>query len=267
VGYFGTVRIAVGILLLCSTAGASAQIAVRSATIQEREVARGETYSGSVSVENGTDAPARVRLYLTDYTFTADSGSRFSRASALPRSNARWIVVSASELVIPPHRTMPVSYSVHVPTADSLAGTYWTVLMVESVPDRPPGDARKNEVALATVLRYAVQIVSHIGAAADRTFEITDPKITTTDDGASAMQLDLRNNGRRAARLRVVAELYDETGTKRGQFAQSRGLIYPGASVRQHFTFGVLPAGRFKILVTLDAGDDALFASQYTFSR
>ena len=247
--------------------GVDAQIAVRSATIQEREVTRGQSYAGTVAIENGTDAPARVRLYLADYTFTADSGSRFTRPGTLARSNARWIALGASEVVIPPHGTTPTTYNVRVPAIDSLEGSYWTVLMVESVPGAAAHEPQRNEVALSTVLRYAVQIVSHVGAANARTFAILEPAVTTTADGASVLQMDLRNDGRRASRLTVRAELYDDAGTKRGQFEQMRGLIYPGASVRQRMDFGRLASGRFKVLVTLDAGDDALFASQYTFSR
>ncbi len=250
-----------------SAGSAAAQIVVRSATIQEREVTRGQSYTGTVAIENGTDAPARVRLYLTDYTFTADSGSRFTRPGSLPRSNAHWVALGASEIVIPPHVTTPTTYNVRVPANDSLTGSYWTVLMVESVPGGASRAAQRNEVTLSTVLRYAVQIVSHVGGASDRAFAILAPAVTTTDDGTSVLQLDLRNDGRRATRLTVRGELYDDAGTKRGQFEQVRGLIYPGASVRQRMDFGKLPAGRFKILVTLDAGDDALFASQYTFSR
>jgi hypothetical protein len=220
-----------------------------------------------VVIENGTGNPARVRLYLSDYTFSADSGSKYSRPGTLARSNAPWVVLSASELLLPPHRTAPLSYNVRVPVADTLAGTYWTVLMVESVPDASARDPQRNEVAISTVLRYAVQIVSHIGAAAERTFEIRDAKVTTSDAGDSELQLDVRNTGRRGARVKVKAELYDDAGAKRGAFEQTRGLIYPGASIRQHFSFGQLPAGRFKVLVTLDAGDDALFASQFTFNR
>lgn len=248
---------------LARTTGA--QIAVRTATIQEHDVTRGETYTGAVTVENLTDKPAHVRLYLTDYEFTADSGARFSPPGSLARSNAKWVVVSGSELVIPARGTAPASYTVHVPAVDTLAGTYWTVLMVESIPD-PQREPGRNEIAISTVLRYAVQIVSHAGTS-DRSFRILDPKVTTNDDGTSTLQFDLHNDGRRGTTVRVRAELYDDSATKRGQFDQARGLLYPGTSVRQQFALGKLPSGRYKVLVTLDAGDDALFAGQFTFAR
>jgi hypothetical protein len=138
--------------------------------------------------------------------------------------------------------------------------------MVETIPENMR-DAQRNEVALSTVLRYAVQIVTHVGATADRNFAITNAAISTTDDGASDLRFDLRNDGRRGALVRVRAELYDDQGTKRGQFDDTRGPIYPGASVRQLFALGRLPAGRYRMLLTLDAGEDALFATQFTFAK
>jgi hypothetical protein len=77
----------------------------------------------------------------------------------------------------------------------------------------------------------------------------------------------LRNTGQRAAWIKVSVELYDENGTKRGAQEAKRGVIYPGLSVRQAFDLGSLPAGSYKALITIDAGDGALFAAQFTMKR
>ena len=45
---------------------------------------------------------------------------------------------------------------------------------------------------------------------------------------------------------------------------QERGLLYPGASLKQVFALGKLASGTYRAIVFADSGEDAVFASQYT---
>jgi hypothetical protein len=73
----------------------------------------------------------------------------------------------------------------------------------------------------------------------------------------------VQNAGERAYRPNLWIELYDAAGTLRGRMEQQRGLLYPGTSLKQHFSFGALPAGEYKAVVFADTGDDTVSAAQY----
>ena len=60
--------------------------------------------------------------------------------------------------------------------------------------------------------------------------------------------------------------MYDANGALRAKAKQSRGLLYPGTSLRQHFDLGALPAGTYKAVVFADTGEDSVFATQYTIT-
>ena len=128
---------AAALLLVAAIAGgattARAQVAVVSSTVQEHAAAPGESYVGTIRVLNTTAQSQTVRVYQTDYDFAADGTSRFDAPGSTPRSNARWVTPSATQLVLPPNANVAITYAVIVPRGDSIAGTYWSTVMVEAL--------------------------------------------------------------------------------------------------------------------------------------
>ena len=239
-----------------------AQIAVIGSTVEEHTAAAGQRYEGTILIRNVTAAPQTVRVYQTDYHFFADGTSHFDEPGTTVRSNAAWIKPSTSTVMIPPSSELVVGYTVSVPALDSLRGTYWSALMVEGAPTAPPTAATK-QVGLGAVVRYAVQLVTHLPAAGSRKVAFANQTLSLDSLGHHVMELEVQNAGERGYRPNLWVELYDATGAIRGRREQQRGLLYPGTSLKQRFVFDTLPAGSYKAVVFADTGDDSVFATQY----
>ena len=245
---------------------ATAQVAVLSNTVQEREAAPGERYDGTIRVLNTTVHPQAVRVYQTDYAFDAHGSTWFEAAGTAPRSNARWLAVGAARVVVPPGTEATVTYVVTVPTADTLRGSYWSTVMVESVPpDADPVGAEPRGVGVGSTVRYAIQVATHVGAGA-RTVRFSDVALQAADT-ANALELIVANAGERAYRPALWVEVYDEAGALRARRRQERGLLYPGTSLRQRFELGSLAAGGYKAVVFADIGGDAVQAATFRLRR
>src|SRR5579871_571567 len=150
-------------LALTAPAAARAQIAVLSSTVEEKTAAPGEKYSGTIVVSNPGAQPQVARIYQTDYRFAADGTAHYDDPGSSKRSNAPWITPQATRIVVPAHAQVNVPYSIAVPLSDSLKGTYWSMIMVEGAPVEPAaGSAAKPAVSLGAVMRYAIQIATHI---------------------------------------------------------------------------------------------------------
>jgi hypothetical protein len=247
---------------LATPCRAAAQIAVVGSTVEERTASAGQRYEGAILVRNLTTQPQPVRVYQSDYRFFADGTSHFDSAGSTPRSNARWITPSASALVIPASADVTITYSVAVPAIDTLRGTYWSAVMVEGVPSAPP-PAGAHQVGLGAVVRYAVQLATHLQVAGSRRVKLTKDAFAPDSAGGRRLDMVVENVGDRAYRPSLWVELYDAAGTLRARQQQQRGLLYPGTSLRQRFVFPRLPAGSYKAVVFADTGDDAVFAGQY----
>jgi len=247
--------------VLLAAAPANAQIAVLGSTVEERMAAPGESYTGMILVTNPTTADQRARIYQTDYAFAADGTSDFGEPGSNPRSNTSWITTSNRTLVIPAGGQAAVSYTVRVPTRPGLQGTYWSAIMVEGTPTAPPV-VGGNAVGVGSVIRYAVQVATHIQNSGSRRINFATPQLVP-DSAGQALELDVTNTGERAYRPVLWVELYDSTGALSARLEQVRGLVYPGSSVRQRFALRGLEAGAYKAVVFADTGDDSIFAAQY----
>lgn len=250
-----------------------AQVSVHGETVQERRARAGESYAGSVRVANATDRPQVARVYLTDYAFDAEGATRYDAPGSHPRSSAPWIALEVTEVVVPPGASALVRYHVRVP-AGAVPGTHWSLLMVEGVGAADTARAPRT-LAVATVVRYGVQIATHVdegggagtgsgaGTGADTAVAVTiSAPRATQDGGVPALTFDLANAGLRGVRPLVRVQLLGADGAVARELRQQRGLLYPGTSLRQRFALDGLPAGDYVAVVTVDCGDDALFATQ-----
>jgi hypothetical protein len=252
--------------LLVLPARLTSQIAVVGSTVEERVAAPGESYLGTIVVRNLTRQDQPVRIYQTDYLFFADGTSHFDDPGTTPHSNAKWITPTVRSLLVPPASEMTVTYTVKVPQADSLTGTYWSMIMVEGAPTEAGRSSEgRPQVGVGAVMRYAVQVATHIRTTGSRKVSFANSRLLDNpSDSTKSFELEVKNVGERAYRPTLWIEVYDEQGALKANARQERGLLYPGTSLKQTFALGKLPPGTYRAIVFADSGEDAVFASQFT---
>jgi len=231
-------------------------------TVQETLIP-GQRVEGVITLQGGEDFET-VRLYQTDYLFYADGSNLYGEPGSTARSNAPWISIYPKEVTIPPGTSVQVHYQIVVPDTE-LAGTYWSMVMAEPyVPpvEAPPEEESKVTLGIRTVLRYGIQIVTHIGDSGKRELKIVRRQLS--QDGQDlVLSLDIENTGERWLIPALRAEIYDEAGTLVGKKEGDKYRIYPGTSVQGKVKLGSLPKGKYKVLVILDNGDQYVWGAQY----
>jgi hypothetical protein len=255
--------------VLAAAAPLGAQVSVLSSTVEEREVAPGQTYTGRIVIANTSPTPQAVRLYQTDYTFKADGTSIFGDPGSTGRSNAPWITPQANRVTVPPNSEITVPYAIKVPEADSLSGTYWSAIMVEGAETAPPattGRAGQAQVGIGAVIRYAVQVATHVGKTGVGSVKFENPQAVKLPNGNAALEIDVLSSGTRGVRPVMSVELYDAAGAMAGKGKQIRGLLYPGTSLHQVFEFGSVAPGTYKAIVFADTGSEKVTAVQLTIT-
>ncbi len=255
-------------IAIIAPSAAQAQIAVLSSTVEEKTAAPGEKYTGTIVVSNPTATPQVARIYQTDYRFAADGTAHYDDPGTTARSNASWITPQATRIIIPPTSQVSVPYSVAIPVGDTLRGTYWSLIMVEGTPVEPTasGNDAKPAVGIGAVMRYAVQLATHIRNSGTRTVQFSTPVAAKAANGTAALDIDMTDTGERGFRPTLWVEVYDAQGALKAKAKQTRGLLYPGTSLHQHFDLGSLPSGTYKAVIFADTGEDAVFATQYTIT-
>jgi hypothetical protein len=252
------------ILLACSGAVHGGDIVISGVLTNEFVVAPGGAYEGTVEVQNPNDLAQEVRVYQTDYLFSADGVTLYGDPGSVARSNAKWISIAAQRLTIPPHQDATVAYKIRVPANSTLAGTYWSVIMVEPLdPEAPDSSAAgvRSQAALGVrqVLRYAVQVVTHVGDTGSRLLKFAQVKFESKDH--RVLLVDAVNNGERWLRGRLWIDLYKSDGSLAGHFEAAQRRMYPGTSVRYGIDLGAAQPASYKALLVIDCGGDDVFGA------
>lgn len=212
-----------------------AQVAVIGELTHEKISQVGETYKGTITLSNASERPQEVKIYQSDYLFFSDGRHIYGEPGKDTRSNANWITFGPNHPVIMPRGSSEITYTVKVPDDKNLAGTYWSLIMVEAIPDNNPDiiQSAKGEVKInmQTLLRYGIQIITHIGDTGNRELNFISTKLLKTGEN-NILQVDVGNNGERLLRPSLWVELYDKNGNNMGRFEGGKLRVYPNTTVR-----------------------------------
>ena len=256
------------VLSVWPAAFSSAGIAVDELSI-ESTTEPGSSHAGAIVVTNRGETTEVARVYQTDYMFFSDGSNAYGEPGELDRSNAEWITFGPRLLELPPGASSAIEYMVDVPDDDALVGTYWSLIMVEEIPggsspsDQADGRVEEMEAGVSQVLRYGVQIATHVGDGGTRTLQFGDKMLTVAADGARVLHADVENTGERGLRPFLWVELYDSDGIRLGPYQSGRKRLYPGTSVRYSVDLSEAPSGSYQAFVVVDNGDEYAFGAQY----
>lgn len=254
-------RLLAAVVLFLLLGLASAQVRVVNDLTHLHQVQPGDLLRGAIEVENRGAEPATVRVYRRDYRFEADGASHFPEPGTLPRSNAPWLRVFTPLATLAGGERAELVYEMQVPADADLAGTYWSLLMVEVQP--PAIENATSGAQVREVVRYGVQVVAELPGAAAPELAFAEPALQRDDAGASRFELALANRGERRTQPAMTLELYSPEGALLQRVEAPTKTLYPDTSVRHRFELGALASGRYLALVIADGAHGAV-AGQYT---
>ena len=254
-------------LVLLGACGATAGLSVVESLTHEWIATPGGSYAGSITLQNTGDRLEKAKVYRTDYLFFREGTHIYGEPGINPRSNANWVSFGPREASILPGSKAVIDYNIEVPPDSSLRGTYWSLLMIEEVPEGPEAtdglESPKVSMGITQVFRYAVQIVTHIGESGERNLEFLETKLLSDGDNKT-LRVDLENIGQRWLRPTLWTEVYGMDGEYVGRFEGGKLRIYPGTSVRYEMDLTELSSADYNAVVVADCGGDDVFGAKYT---
>jgi hypothetical protein len=249
--------------LLVFVGAAEAGIKLTSEMTLERAAQPGERYQGSLRLQNTGADLAEAKVYQTDYSFAADGSNAYGAPGELERSNAKWINLSRELVRIPAGGIEELTFEVKVPADRGLSGTYWSMIMVEPIPEDSAEFAEplpERTTRLRQVMRYGVQVVTHIGQSGETGLVFTNPGLIN-EDGQRVFRIDAENTGSRWLRPSLWLELYSQDGSPVGKFQGPAKRLYPGTSAQFQVDLGETPPGKYLGLVVADGTGDELYGA------
>lgn len=148
-------------------------------------------------------------------------------------------------------------FQIKVPKNLSTKGTFWSVVMLEGV-QKIGKEATANDLQIKTQIRYAVQLITHIGGNFNKDLKIADVKLTTIKTMPHAV-IDVENTGDYLLSPHITFELFDQAGNSVGIIKSDKRKTFPGTSLRFKLPLKDIPSGKYKALLLADCGADNVF--------
>lgn len=241
----------------------AANIIVLNGLTHENQVQPGETYRGTIQVQNASEGNKSVRVYQRDYSFSYTGESNHDPAGTLERSNAAWMSVNPELIDLEPNEIATIDFEVEVPASEPLTGSFWSVIMVEGIVPPDTSDYSSG-VTINTAIRYAVQIITNIGETGTSDLEFIGMELDEQEDSA-LLYVALENTGERMLRPGLALELFDEEGNSVGIVRAARRKTYPGTSVLISLELKGIKPGNYTGVLVADCDDDHVFGTNVSF--
>lgn len=252
----------IAILTITTTAHHSlANIVILNGLTHENNASIGETYRNGIQVQNAGKEPRSIKVYQRDYWYSYAGESKHDEAGTLPRSNADWINYSPTFLTLPPNETAIIDIEVAVPQNDTLTGTFWSVIMIEGI--QPQDTIGSSGVKIHTAIRYAVQIITNIGATGKRDLQFLGLELTE-EEGNQVLNVALENTGERILKPELSLEVFNNNGESIGIFKADRRKTYPGTSILLSLPLAGIKPDEYTAVLVADCGEDHIFGTNIT---
>ena len=253
-------KISLSVILVFSTLFiCNGSIIVLNGLTHENQGQPGESSRGTIQIQNTAAKEKSVRVYLRDYWFSYTGESRHDPAGTLERSNSGWLTFNPELLNLTPNEMAIIDYEVKIPVNDSLKGTYWSVIMVEGI---TPPDTTKAAIGVKInmSIRYAVQIVTNIGATGASDMQFLGLELSEENDN-NILNVVIENTGERILKPELSLELFDGAGNSAGIIKSDRRKTYPGTSIKVTLNIEGIKPGNYTGVLVADCDEDHIFGT------
>ena len=232
----------------------------------ELDLKPGDEYFGSIRVMNNESEPIDIRIYPGDWLQTVD-GEQYLEVGEVSNSMTEWMIVTTSQLTIPPGGSEDIYFEIKVPDDPTLSGSYWGIFFVEGVSkpsaDNPPVTDAPT-LGIKIVLRHGVKVYVTIPGTEKRQAKFTSAKTVAIVTGGLDFIAALENQGNTYIRPKVWLEVRDISGIT--LYTESHRTITLLPEVERDYKFELrdlnVPPGRYIALIIADYGGQSLVAAQ-----
>ncbi len=257
------IKIIVSTFFIVYSISGYSSIVVLNGLTHERTANKGESYKGTIEIQNTAQIESSVKIYLRDYLFNHEGENRHDLPGTLERSNSDWITFNPDLMNLAPGEKATIDYEVKIPENNLLKGTYWCVIMVEGI--IPPDTAKiHNGVTINTAIRYAVQIVTNIGNTGTSDLQFLKLEVNKQDQN-NFLDVVIENTGERELKPEIALELFDEKGNSSGIIKAERRKTYPGTSIKTSLNLEGIKPGKYTGVLVADCDEDHVFGTNVSF--
>ncbi|ASK32759.1 hypothetical protein CEY12_12575 [Chryseobacterium sp. T16E-39] len=238
----------------------NASIVVLNGLTHSYKVENGQVYKGKIALQNTGSTSQNVKIFLQDFSYQSNGSIYYTTPHTNEKTNADWIKLNTTFLTLKAKEKTEVFYEITIPNNLTMAGSYWSVIIVEPVEDIKPSDSKQG-VNITSIVRYAIQIITDYDSEKvkpDLKFESI--KIDK-EEGKRILKIAIANHGVIYCKSSASVEIYNrKSGEKVGTFStQAMGLL-PQTSKLFPIDISKMPPDKYNAVIIATDEDENAFA-------
>jgi hypothetical protein len=212
----------------------------------------GATKVGVINIENPTEEPKTVRIYLNDWNYTApfDGAKQFQPVGSSRFSCADWITFSPAEAYLGPYAKQKINYTVKMPKG--VEGGHYALMFFESNLGKPESEGVGVSVAVRIATLFYIETEGTIKKEAELDNFLVERK---SKEAPLNLSLDMKNIGNLDITAGGDYSIIDKKGMVFARGVFNNVYTFPGDTAKLTASWSLpIPKGVYDLVLTLDLG-------------
>ena len=215
-------------------------------------VPAGKTKVGTINIENPTEEPKTVRIYLNDWVYVPpfDGAKQFGPVDTTQYSGSNWITFSPAEVFLGPYAKSKVDYTVKIP--EGAKGGHYSLMFFES----DLGKSSSEGVGVNIAVRIATLFYLEAEGTIKKEAALDNFSIERKSKEAPLnISLDMKNIGNLDITASGDFNIIDRKGMVFGRGSFNTIYTFPGDIAKLTASWSLpIPKGIYDLVLTLNLG-------------
>jgi hypothetical protein len=212
----------------------------------------GQTKVGEINIENPTEEPKTVKMYLNDWVYVPpfDGAKQFTVPGTSGSSCSDWITFTPSEAYLGPYAKQKINYTIKAP--NNAEGGHYSLMFFESSMGKPDSQGVGVSVAIRIATIFYVEIQDKL----KKEVALEDLSVERkSKDALLNISLGMKNTGNVDITAGGSFDIIDKKGMVFGRGTLNNLYTLPGDSAKFYASWSLpIPKGIYDLVLTLDLG-------------